>query len=137
MFKQPRWMIITFLFIPLLFIASATPTFAEEKHNDEGKVIFRYKTDFEDLYRFLGVNDEEYFELRKQKSIVEIAKERGISEDEVFRYFVGKQLDALETGYKKGDFDSRFVMDYCLQLKEDIKWEINVKKDQDGNLSTE
>lgn len=132
MFKQPRWMIITFLFIPLLFIVSATPTFAEE-----GKVIFRYKTDFEGISRFLGVNEEEYFKLRKQKSIVEIAKERGISEDEVFNYFSRKHIDALEKSYEKGDFDIRFAMDYCLRLKDDIEWEINVKKGKGGNLTTE
>ena len=137
MHKQPRWIVITFFFIPLLFIVSAIPTFAEGKNNEEGEVIFRYRTDFEDLYRFLGVNEAEYNQIRKQKSIVEIAEEKGISEDEVFRYFIGKKFGALEKSYEKGDFDIRFVMDYCLRLKDDIEWEINVKKGEDGNLTTE
>ncbi|MDF1998488.1 hypothetical protein [Peribacillus frigoritolerans] len=136
MYKQLRWIVITFFLIPLFLIVSAIPSFAEGKNNEEGKVIFRYKTDFEDLYRFLGVNDEEYFELRKQKSIVEIAEEKGISEDEVFNYFARKKIDALEKSYEKGNFDIRFVMDYCLRLKDDINWEINAKKGKDGNLTT-
>ncbi|MGE7879746.1 hypothetical protein [Peribacillus muralis] len=137
MYKQLRWIVITFFLIPLLLIVSAIPAFAEGKNNEEGKVIFRYKTDFEGISRFLGVNEEEYFELRNQKSIVEIAKERGISEDEVFRYFIEKRFDALKTAYEKGDFDIGFVMDYCLRLKDDIEWEINVKKGKDGGLTTE
>ena len=137
MYKQLRWIVITFFLIPLLLIVSAIPSFAEGKNNEEGKVIFRYKTDFEAISRFLGVTEEEYFELRNQKSIVEIAKERGISEDEVFRYFVEKKFDALKTGYEKGDYDIGFVMDYCLRLKDDIEWEIKVKKGKDGSLTTE
>ncbi|MFF2290995.1 hypothetical protein [Peribacillus butanolivorans] len=137
MYKQPRWIVITFFLIPLLLIVSAIPSFAEGKNNEEGKVIFRYKTDFEAISRFLGVTDEEFFELRKQKSIVEIAKERGISEDEVFNFFARKHIDALAKSYEKGDFDVRFAMDYCLRLKDDIKWEINVKKGKDGSLTTE
>lgn len=137
MHKQPRWIVITFFFIPLLFIVSAISTFAEGKNNEEGEVIFSYRTDFEDLYRFLGVNEAEYNQIRKQKSIVEIAEEKGISEDEVFRYFIGKKFDALEKSYEKGDFDIRFVMDYCLRLKDDIEWEINVKKGEGGNLTAE
>ncbi|MFF5399807.1 hypothetical protein ACFY5J_21060 [Peribacillus butanolivorans] len=137
MYKQLRWIVITFFLIPLLLIVSAIPSFAEGKNNEEGKVIFRYKTDFEGISRFLGVTEEEYFELRNQKSIVEIAKERGISEDEVFRYFIEKRFDALKKSYEKGDFDIGFVMDYCLRLKDDIEWEINVKKGKDGKITTE
>ncbi|MDP1420397.1 hypothetical protein Q8G35_18920 [Peribacillus simplex] len=138
MYKQLRWIVITFFLIPLLLIVSAIPSFAEGKNNEEeGKVIFRYRTDFEDLYRFLGVNEAEYNQIRKQKSIVEIAEEKGISEDEVFNYFARKKFDALEKSYEKGDFDIRFVMDYCLRLKDDIEWEINAKKSKDGSLTTE
>ncbi|MGM0890750.1 MAG: hypothetical protein ACQEW5_28470 [Bacillota bacterium] len=137
MYKQLRWIVITFFLIPLLIIVSPIPSFAEGKNNEEGKVIFRYKTDFEAISRFLGVTEEEYFELRNQKSTVEIAKERGISEDEVFNFFARKHIDALEKSYEKGDFDVRFAMDYCLRLKDDIEWEINVKKGKDGNLTTE
>lgn len=135
--KQQRWIIITILLLPLLLIVSAIPTVAEEKENEEGKVIFRYKTDFEDLYRFLGVNEQEYNQLRKENSIVEIAEKKGISEDEVFRYLARKKFDALEKGYENGDFDLRFVMDYCLRLKDDIEWQIHVKKGKDGDLITE
>lgn len=137
MYKQPRWMVITFFLIPLLLTLSAVPSFAEGKNNEEGKVIFRYKTDFEDLYRFLGVTEAEYNQIRAQKSIVEIAEEKDISEDEVFKYFARKKFDALEKSYEKGDFDIKFVMDYCLRLKDDIEWEINVKKGKDGVLTTE
>ncbi|MFJ7746764.1 hypothetical protein [Peribacillus sp. NPDC097295] len=101
MYKQLRWIVITFFLIPLFLIVSAIPSFAEGKNNEEGKVIFRYKTDFEAISRFLGITQEEYFELRNQKSIVEIVKERGISEDEVFRYFVEKNSMHLKQDMKK------------------------------------
>ena len=55
----------------------------------------------------------------------------------MFNYFSRKHIDALEKSYEKGDFDIRFAMDYCLRLKDDIEWEINVKKGKDGNLTTE
>lgn len=140
MHKQRRWIIFTVLFIFLIFSVNTTPGFAKVNNDDgknEGKVMFIYKTDFEDLYRFLGVTKQEFKQLRKEKSIVEIAKEKGISEDKVFRYFISKKFDAYEVAYKKGDIDLRFIMDSCIRLKNDVEWEINVKKSKDGTLTTQ
>mgnify|MGYP000852370065 CR=1 FL=1 len=138
MYKQPGW--INFIFLIILFFVNATPGFENVNNNEgknEGKVMFIYKTDFKDLYRFLGVTEQEYKQLRKEKSIVEIAKVKGISEDIVLRYFLSKKFEAYEASYKNGDIDLPFIMDSCIRLKDDVEWEINVKKSKDGTLKTQ
>lgn len=97
----------------------------------EGKVVYRYKTDFKDLSEFLGVSNKEFEEMRKNKSIVEIAKDKGIKEEEVLRHVLGKKFDSLAAAYNKKDIDLNFIMDYVLYLKEDTIKEIHAKKTAD------
>ncbi|MCY8234773.1 hypothetical protein [Priestia endophytica] len=98
--------------------------------SSEGKVVYRYKTDFKDLCVFLSVSNKEFEEMRKNRSIVEIAKDKGIKE-EVLHYFLEKKFNSLAAAYDKGDIDLNFIMDYVLYLKEDTIKEIHAKKPED------
>lgn len=95
--------------------------------NEEGKVVFSFKTDFVSLTNFLGITEEEFFKLKKNYSMLEIAKKQNISEDDLFRYLVSKHFEALESHYKEGKVELSFIMDYTLRLKEDIEFEMNAK----------
>ena len=99
----------------------------EDTNGSEGKVVFSLKTDFASLTNFLGITEEEFFKLRKNYSMLEIAKQQNISEYDLFRYLVSKHFEALDAHYKEGKVDLSFIMDYTLRLKEDIKFEMNVK----------
>ncbi|MGG0284280.1 hypothetical protein ABEY41_03955 [Peribacillus butanolivorans] len=97
----------------------------------EGKVVFRYKNDFKSLAKFLNITEKEYFKLRNEKSMLEIAQQKGISEDELFRYLIDKHYKALESAYNKKEIDVHFIMDYVLRLKEDLYSEMNAKSIKD------
>lgn len=99
----------------------------QDINKEEGKVIFSLKTDFVSLTNFLGITEEEYFKLKKNYSMLEIAEKQNISEDDLFRYLVSKHFEALDTHYKEGKVDLSFIMDYTLRLKEDIEFEMNAK----------
>ena len=99
----------------------------EDTNGSEGKVVFSLKTDFANLTNFLGITEEEFFKLRKNYSMLEIAKQQNISEYDLFRYLVSKHFEALDAHYKEGKVDLSFIMDYTLRLKEDIEFEMNVK----------
>ena len=99
----------------------------EDTNESEGKVVFSLKTDFANLTNFLGITEEEFFKLRKNYSMLEIAKQQNISEYDLFRYLVSKHFEALDAHYKEGKVDLSFIMDYTLRLKEDIEFEMNVK----------
>ena len=99
----------------------------QDINKEEGKVIFSLKTDFVSLTNFLGITEEEFFKLKKNYSMLEIAEKQNISEDDLFRYLVSKHFEALDTHYKEGKVDLSFIMDYTLRLKEDIEFEMNAK----------
>lgn len=67
---------------------------------------------------FFGISHKEFEEMRKNKSIVDIAKDKGIKE-EILRYVLEKKFDSLVAAYDKKDIDLNFIMDYVLYLKED------------------
>lgn len=98
------------------------------KEKDGGEIVFRFKTDFLSLSNFLKLTEKDFFQLREDKSLVEIAKMQGINEGDLFNYLVDKRYKALESGYNKGQVDLYFVMNYVLHLKEDVEWEMKVKK---------
>lgn len=114
--------------LSLIFMGTPMSTKAE---TSEGKVVYRYKTDSKDLCEFLRVSNKEFEEMRKNKSIVEIAKDKGIKEEEVLRHVLGKKFDSLAAAYNKKDIDLYFIMDYVLYLKEDTIKEIHAKKPAD------
>lgn len=98
------------------------------KHlTEEGELQFQYKPDYEDFSNFLGISEKKYFELRKGKSMLEIAEKQNISKDELYRYWVLKYFEALDTHHQEGKIDHWFIMNYTLRLKEDIEWLMTVK----------
>lgn len=52
--------------------------FSHIEEHDEGKVVFRYRTDFKSLSNFLHLTENEYFQMREDKSMKEIAEIQGI-----------------------------------------------------------
>ncbi|KMY31414.1 hypothetical protein ACZ11_03955 [Lysinibacillus xylanilyticus] len=101
------------------------------ENKDEGKVVFSYKRDFKALANFFNLTENEYFQMRGDKSMIEIAEIQGINKDDLFYYLVSKNYDALESAYNKGQVDLHFVMDYVLYLKQDVEQEMQAKRDID------
>ncbi|WP_338749560.1 hypothetical protein [Bacillus sp. FJAT-52991] len=95
---------------------------------DQGKVVFEFKTDFVSMAKFFKLNVKEFHQLRDKKSMVEIAQMQGINRNELFNYLVTQHYKHLELAYQKKQIDLEFIMDYTLHLKEDIIWEMHVKK---------
>ncbi|MBQ0139756.1 MAG: hypothetical protein KBT36_10695 [Kurthia sp.] len=102
--------------------------FTKEIGTNQGELVFSYKPDFEDLCSFLGISKDEYFKLRKSYSMLEIAQKQNIEEGELFNYLVSKRFQALNSHYNLKKIDLYFIMNYTLRLKEDVKWEMTVKK---------
>jgi len=113
--------------LPLPISSKSSPS-QYKKIETEGKVVFRYKSDFKSLAKFLNITEKEYFQLRKQKSMLEVAQMQGVSQKELFNYLASQQYKALKSAYYNKQIDLDFVMDYVLHLKEDLYWEMNVKK---------
>ncbi|MFT9819117.1 hypothetical protein [Lysinibacillus sp. NPDC056185] len=105
------------------------PSHIEKK--DEGTVVFNYKTDFKSLANFFNLTENKYFQMREEKSMIEIAEIQGINKDDLFYYLVAKNYEALESAYNKGQVDLHFVMDYVLYLKKDVEQEMQAKRDID------
>lgn len=129
--------IILYPFATLLLLFSAVGTISAQSGSEEsesessyteGKVVFELKTDFVSLAQFLHITEKEFHQLRKEKSMLEIAQMQGISKEELFNYLVAQHYKALETAYNKKQVDLHFVMDYVLHLKKDIEWEMSIKK---------
>ncbi|WP_339250835.1 hypothetical protein NSQ43_13010 [Sporosarcina sp. FSL W8-0480] len=102
--------------------------FGYKTDDSDGEIVFSYKTDFASLSSFLNISETKYFQLRKDKSMLEIAELQGISEEELLNYITLKNFEALETAYINGEVDLYFVMTYALYLKDDLNWEINAKR---------
>jgi|GEM_PF-6774698 len=98
------------------------------ENNDEGKVVFSYKRDFKSLANFFNLTENEYFQMRENKNMIEIAEIQGINKDDLFYYLVAKNYEALESAYNKGQVDLHFVMDYVLYLKQDVEQEMQAKR---------
>ncbi|AWE08892.1 hypothetical protein DCE79_16745 [Lysinibacillus sp. 2017] len=99
----------------------------QDTNEGEGKVVFSLKTDFVSLTNFLGITEEEYFKLKKNYSMLEIAEKQNISKDELFNYLVSKHFEALDAHYKEGKIELSFIMNYILRLKEDTEFVMNAK----------
>ncbi|WP_374967669.1 hypothetical protein [Lysinibacillus sp. RS5] len=94
---------------------------------DEGKVVFIYEKDFKSLASFFNLTENKYFQMREDKSMIEMAEIQGINKDDLFYYLVAKNYEALESAYNKGQVDLHFVMDYVLYLKEDVEQEMQAQ----------
>ncbi|ATP40853.1 hypothetical protein CSE16_12810 [Solibacillus sp. R5-41] len=116
-----------------IYTKSQTPenieNYSQIDNEDKGKVVFSYKKDFKSLANFFNLTENEYFQMREDKSMVEIAEIKGINKDELFYYLVAKNYEALESAYNKGQVDLHFVMDYVLYLKKDVEREMQAKRD--------
>ena len=99
----------------------------QDTNEGEGKVVFSLKTDFVSLTNFLGITEEEYFKLKKNYSMLEIAEKQNISKDELFNYLVSKHFETLDAHYKEGKIELSFIMNYTLRLKEDTEFVMNAK----------
>ena len=99
----------------------------QDTNEGEGKVVFILKTDFVSLTNFLGITEEEYFKLKKNYSMLEIAEKQNISKDELFNYLVSTHFEALDAHYKEGKIELSFIMNYILRLKEDTEFVMNAK----------
>ncbi|MFJ7183996.1 hypothetical protein [Lysinibacillus xylanilyticus] len=107
------------------------PSHIEKKDEGkgEGRVVFNYKKDFKSLANFFNLTENEYFQMREEKSMIEIAESQGINKDDLFYYLVAKNYEALESAYNKGQVDLHFVMDYVLYLKKDVEQEMQAKRE--------
>ncbi|MCM3711106.1 hypothetical protein [Sporosarcina luteola] len=92
------------------------------------KEVFSYKTDFEALANLLNTTEKQYFALRKERSMLEIAELQGISEQELFNHLASENFNALKRAYDTDEVSLEFIMDYVLHLKEDLNWEMRIKK---------
>lgn len=76
---------------------------------------------------FFNLTENKYFQMREDKSMIEMAEIQGINKDDLFYYLVAKNYEALESAYNKGQVDLHFVMDYVLYLKEDVEQEMQAQ----------
>ncbi|MFJ8461681.1 hypothetical protein ACIQ57_21520 [Lysinibacillus xylanilyticus] len=125
------------MFVISMFLNSSISAISQTSENienspqiekeDEGKVVFNYEKDFKSLANFFNLTENKYFQMREDKSMIEIAEIQGINKDDLFYYLVAKNYEALESAYNKGQVDLHFVMDYVLYLKEDVEQEMQAK----------
>lgn len=80
----------------------------------------------EHLYVFLEMTQEEYDSLWQEgKSMAEIAESKGISERELLRYLLDKEVEAMRSALNSGELSHVQYIQNILRLKETLLHKIH------------
>lgn len=108
---------IIILFMSLFFIQAFPASAETESAIDPGH---------EHLYVFLEMTQQEYDSLWQEgKSMVEIAESKGISEQELLRYLLDKEVEAMRSALNSGELSHVQYIQNILQLKETLLHKIH------------
>lgn len=91
-------------------------------YNRKAPQTFQFKYDYNELYEFLAITEEEYkSKWESGKTIIDIAKEQDIPFHQLILYLAEKQFQALDEALKNEEIDRYFYYDYAISyMKGDI-----------------
>ncbi|WP_078411065.1 hypothetical protein [Priestia abyssalis] len=82
--------------------------------------------DHEHLYVFLEMTQQEYDSLWQEgKSMAEIAESKGVSEQELLRYLLDKEVEAMRSALNSGELSHVQYIQNILRLKETLLHKIH------------
>lgn len=87
----------------------------------------------EHLYVFLQMTEQEYDSLWKEgKSMVEIAESKGVSEQELLRYLLDKEVESMRSALNSGELSHIQYIQNILRLKETLLHKIHGNPHQEN-----
>ena len=127
--KLKKILAVLIFFLVITMVNGHTEVFADE-HNttlnelNDRKIpqTFQFKYNYDELYNFLGVTEEDFqSKWESGNTITEIAKRQNISQQQLILYLAEKQFKALDKALEDGDIDRYFYYDYAISyMKGDI-----------------